>query len=367
MRLPQLCDDRKLIEVTRKDLAVASMACGFTLGFGFLTSWNAMKQTALVHRRYVTCWSLEIQFLLQIIINRVSILLTSRRKARILKYSVATLITMVNISMYCTWVPGRLERSKKWEEINKILDYGEKVIYLVVDACLNLLFMYIIQENLVRKGLVKYDRLLRFNKCIIGFSLSMDCLIIGTMSLQNSDVYVQFHPMAYMVKLNIEMAMTELMAKVSCSSNPSSNAPRALKEASLIQSDPNMNFDTSPTDLKVFTQFRSTQEIVWREKPTFTDLILDHCSVTVLESNPECKFNLTREVHIQTEQRKSLQEQNRAEHSDQDGTEQFMAVFEEKFRKFRTRDIESESVQSSRIVSLKDELYSQTRIWGPSK
>ncbi|RKF65985.1 hypothetical protein OnM2_000020 [Erysiphe neolycopersici] len=430
MSLPKVFDDRKVIEVTRKDLAIASLAWGFTMGFGFLTTWNAMKQTALVHRRYgtsrlispyiwmiwleilisfilgitcwlhmvgvvppryifvyssrnlwiklakplayyqhdvVTCWSLEIQFLLQIIINRVSILLTCQRKARILKYSVATLITMVNISMYCTWIPGRLERSKKWEDINKIWDYGEKIIYLVVDVCLNLLFMYIIQENLVRKGLVKYDRLLRFNKCIIGFSISMDCLIIGTMSLQNPDVYVQFHPMAYMVKLNIEMSMTELMTKVSCSPNPSSGTRRS-KKASFIRSDPNMNFETSPTEMKMYNQFRSTQEIVWREKLTLTDLILDHCSDIRPESNPECKFNLTREVHIQTEQRKSLQKRDGTEDSDQDSTEQFMAAFEDKFRRLSTRDIESASVQSNRMIPMKDdELGTQTLIWGPSK
>jgi hypothetical protein len=39
---------------------------------------------------------------------------------------------------------------------------------------------------------------------IIGLSLSMDVLIIGMMSLKNSFVYMQFHPLAYIVKLKIE-------------------------------------------------------------------------------------------------------------------------------------------------------------------
>lgn len=39
MRLPKVFDDRKVIEVTRKDLAIASLALGFTMGFGFLTTW----------------------------------------------------------------------------------------------------------------------------------------------------------------------------------------------------------------------------------------------------------------------------------------------------------------------------------------
>jgi hypothetical protein len=45
-----------------------------------------------------------------------------------------------------------------------------------------------VQERLLRKGMVKYDRLVRFNMWIVGFSLSMDCLIIGMMSLDNSSV-----------------------------------------------------------------------------------------------------------------------------------------------------------------------------------
>ncbi|TQS34968.1 hypothetical protein Golomagni_04628 [Golovinomyces magnicellulatus] len=400
------------IEVSRDDLALASMAWGFTIGFGFLTTWAAMKQTALVHRRYgtsrlnspyiwmiwleilvslllgltswlhlfgvitpsfaffffvVTCWSLQIQFLLQIIINRISILLPGRRKARIIKYSVAALVTLVNISMYCVWIPERLERSEKWIRINRIWDYCEKIIYFIVDACLNLYFMYIIQEKLVRIGLVKYDRLLRFNKCIIGFSLSMDCLIIGTMGLKNSDVYVQFHPMAYMVKLNIEMAMTELMTKVSRSPNPSSGAPRPSKGASLIRSDPKMNFgDGSPVEIQMYNQFHSTKEVIWHEKPTLVDLILDHCHDVVLESHPECKFNLTREVHIQTENRRSLQERPRSLESDHDGTEHVIAAFEGKLRKLRAKDTtDTDSIQSSRNIPNEEDLGSQTKIWGP--
>ncbi|POS82267.1 hypothetical protein EPUL_005119, partial [Erysiphe pulchra] len=352
MSLPKVCDDRRVIEVTRKDLAIASLAWGFTMGFGFLTTWNAMKQTASVHRRYGTprlispyIWMIWLEIFISFILGITCWL---------------HMVGVVHPSSFAFYffagIPGRLERSKKWEDINKVWDYGEKIIYLVVDVCLNLLFMYIIQENLVRKGLVKYDRLLRFNKCIIGFSISMDCLIIGTMSLQNPDVYVQFHPMAYMVKLNIEMAMTQLMTKVSCSPNPSSGAPPGLKETSFIRSDPNMNFETSPTEMKMYNLFRSTREIVWREKPTLTDLILDHCLDMGPESNPECKFNLTREVHIQTEQRRSLPvQQDRTEDSDQDGTEQFMAAFEDKFRRFRTRDVESVSIKSNRMVLRRDD------------
>ena len=34
--------------VQGSDLAVASLAAGFTLGFGFLTTWNAVRQTRTI-------------------------------------------------------------------------------------------------------------------------------------------------------------------------------------------------------------------------------------------------------------------------------------------------------------------------------
>lgn len=105
-----------------------------------------------------------------------------------IKIGVALLITAINISVYCIWIPARLQTSLEYERINVIWDRFEKVIYLFVDAALNWYFIRTVQTQLVRAGLVKYDRLVRFNMWIIGFSLAMDCLIIGTMSLNNSFV-----------------------------------------------------------------------------------------------------------------------------------------------------------------------------------
>src|SRR6266487_2423649 len=40
-------------------------------------------------------------------------------------------------------------------------------------------------------------------------------MIIGLMSLKNQLVYIQFHPLTYIVKLNIEMTMASLITKLS--------------------------------------------------------------------------------------------------------------------------------------------------------
>ncbi|PQE29595.1 hypothetical protein CJF30_00009213 [Rutstroemia sp. NJR-2017a BBW] len=245
---------------TKSDLAIASIAFGWTLGFGWLTSWTALKQTRHIQRRHgltgihspyvimiwgeilvcfgfaiccwlhlydvipasfvfffsiLTLWALQVQFLLQIIINRISILLPHVRKVTHMKIGVAVLITAINISVYCIWVPARLQISTEYEAINNVWDRCEKSIYLLVDAALNWYFMKTVHEKLVANGLSKYKRLINFNLVLVFFSLSMDCLIIGMMSLSNSFVYMQFHPLAYLVKLNIEMSMADLIAKVS--------------------------------------------------------------------------------------------------------------------------------------------------------
>ncbi|CAJ0540329.1 Ff.00g074960.m01.CDS01 [Fusarium sp. VM40] len=219
----------KAQEVTKGDLVIASTALGFTIGFGWLTVWKAIKQTTGIYRRHgrrvfrnafafyftiLTTWALQVQFLLQIIVNRCGILLTHKNKAYRLKVLVGILITAVNISVYCIWIPARLQISERYIHINEWWDRCEKGIYLIVDGCLNFYFIHIVRMNLIVHGLTKYRRLTHFNMFIIGFSLSMDVLIIAMMSLRNTFVYMQFHPLAYIVKLHIEMAMADLIGKI---------------------------------------------------------------------------------------------------------------------------------------------------------
>ncbi|KEY74664.1 hypothetical protein S7711_08430 [Stachybotrys chartarum IBT 7711] len=49
----------------------------------------------------------------------------------------------------------------------------------------------------------------------------MDILIIAMMSLDNTFVYMQFHPLTYIVKLNIEMSMATLITKIAKSAGTS--------------------------------------------------------------------------------------------------------------------------------------------------
>ncbi|GAB7355185.1 hypothetical protein MBLNU459_g5743t2 [Dothideomycetes sp. NU459] len=340
--------------VTENDLVVASLCWGFTLGFGFLTVWTAIKQTRSVSRRHgasrlntpyvwmiwleilvclsfsiicwmyirgyiapsfafyfciLTTWALQVQFLLQIIINRVSVLLVDRRKALHLKIFIAVLITAINISVYCIWIPARLQTSETYIHINKIWDRCEKIIYLIVDALLNWYFIRIVRRNLVKPGLKKYNPLVRFNQWIIVLSLSMDVLIIGTMSLKNSFVYMQFHPLAYIVKLNIEMSMAELIASVSRSSNNAvasydhtgQSNDEHLRTATATGSDNKVGVKS---DLKAFgaPSFNSSSPGSEATAHYANDSGDEHGEVELRDlssTRPELKFAVTPRIHKQ--------------------------------------------------------------------
>lgn len=174
--------------------------------------------------------------------------MTDKRRLWRLKMGVAAAITAINISVYCIWIPARLQINDTYVHVNEWWDRAEKIIYLLVDAALNFYFIRIVQKNLVELGLHKYKRLVWFNMSIIGFSLGMDVLIIAMMSLKNTFVYVrsivflhsshkeypltkslyysymQFHPLAYIVKLNIEMSMADLIAKIARSQDRKGNS-----------------------------------------------------------------------------------------------------------------------------------------------
>ncbi|RSL50768.1 hypothetical protein CEP53_008695 [Fusarium sp. AF-6] len=244
------------------DMNIASIAWGFSLGVCIFTGAKGARQTVKSWKRgmrtniyliflwtewasstimsaitwsylreyikpsfavffvIVFLWAVQIQTLLQIIINRISILMVVRQNAWKLKLGVFLTLLCINISVFCVWIPARLQISDKWRAVNNVWDRVEKVIFLLIDAALNFYFIHLVRSRLIANGLTKYNRLYRFNLLMIGVSITMDVLLIAMMSLPNDIVYLQFHPLAYLVKLHIEMNMAELITKVVKASNP---------------------------------------------------------------------------------------------------------------------------------------------------
>ncbi|KAF4918888.1 hypothetical protein CGCVW01_v008446 [Colletotrichum viniferum] len=238
------------------DMNIASMFWGFTLGVGLWSGVKGYRQSLASWRRihrintyvwliwsewiasmvigiiswcYLTgrigasfeyfffllvLWSIQVQCLMQIIINRIAILIPIQSHASRLKWGVFGILLAVNISVFCIWIPARLQINHTYIHVNEIWDRIEKAIFLIVDASLNLTFIYLVKSRLIASGLTKYTRLFNFNLLMIAVSMSLDVILIGLMSLPNTLIYAQFHPLAYLLKLHIEMGMADLIAKV---------------------------------------------------------------------------------------------------------------------------------------------------------
>ncbi|KAK8011767.1 CFEM domain-containing protein [Apiospora arundinis] len=130
-----------------------------------------------------TLWALQVQFLLQIIVSRCSILMHTQRALQ-LTISVAVFITLVQLVAYAIWIPANLRISEHYIWISTWWDRCEKCLYFLTDAALNIYFIVLVQRErqLVASEIATHKPLVRFNIFIIGLSLSMDLLIICLMN-----------------------------------------------------------------------------------------------------------------------------------------------------------------------------------------
>lgn len=53
-------------------------------------------------------WVFEIQLLMQIIINRISIIAESQKTVQIVKWGTALVITLINIAVFCIFIPSHM-------------------------------------------------------------------------------------------------------------------------------------------------------------------------------------------------------------------------------------------------------------------
>ncbi|KAI4762906.1 hypothetical protein E4T51_04140 [Aureobasidium sp. EXF-12344] len=238
---------------TSGDLQLAAAAAGFSLGFGWLTVVRAYKQTkanrapsrnmlwgeilanlilGILTWLYLkdvvkttptllffilVFYALEVQLLMQIIINRIAVIAERRPTATKLKIATAVVISCINIAVFCIFIPSHMMPpvSQTFVSINRYWDRLSKVLIMLVDAFLNFYFVHVVRARLVKyHGLRKYKPLVSYYTRLGLVSVAMDVMLIGLMSLKNHTLFVQFHPVAYMAKLNIEMSMADMIVKV---------------------------------------------------------------------------------------------------------------------------------------------------------
>ncbi|KAI0596903.1 hypothetical protein F4775DRAFT_562369 [Biscogniauxia sp. FL1348] len=203
-------------------------------------------------------WTVQVHCILQIIINRVGLLVMRKSRVRMLKMVVFLIIAAINVLVFCIWLPARLQLSRTYVHANEIWDRIEKAIFATVDMSLNVYFIYTVRTKLVAGGLTKYYSVFRFNLAMIFLSVSMDVILIGTMSMRSGLVYIQFHPLVYLVKLHIELNMASLIAKIVKASNPL-NDSSALHVTSAAPSEPHTSL------MKTITSNRGCGEGVSEE------------------------------------------------------------------------------------------------------
>ncbi|KAF9043837.1 hypothetical protein BDZ89DRAFT_1128164 [Hymenopellis radicata] len=238
--------------VTPGDLTLGSIVFGFFFGFAVHVLWGAILETRRARRfsayifmvwleivadvafaivawgylakifppglpvflTIVGCWVCQVQCLMLIIVNRLCILYSDPRQRRMLRFGTAGIVTVISLSTACIWIPAQLQINHTYIWLNHWWDRFEKSVYLLLDLSLNILFIRVVKARLINYGLKKYDRVMKFNQYIIFVSIGMDILLLGVTALHNGFVYTQFHPVVYIVKLHIEVSMSQLLIKV---------------------------------------------------------------------------------------------------------------------------------------------------------
>ncbi|KAK7912124.1 hypothetical protein PG985_014605 [Apiospora marii] len=198
-------------EVVPSTMNTASVFLGLSLGSAVFAAAKASQQTSRMWKRHKTITAYAI---IQIIINRLSLLLMLTKYQFRLKWGVAALMTAINVSVFIVWIPARLQISDSFVNFNRIWDPLEKIMFLIIDLGLNITFIRLVKNRLIANGLTKYDKLLSGNLALVAINISLDVIFIGLMWLPNTSVYLNFQSFAYLCKLYIEMTMADLIRKV---------------------------------------------------------------------------------------------------------------------------------------------------------
>ena len=103
-----------------------------------------------------------------------------REAARKLKFTVAAITTVINISVFIIWIPARLQINHTWQHINSVWDRIEKVLFLCLDASLNIYFLRRVRHDLIDNGLSKYSTVFWFNFGTVIISISLDVSTANT-------------------------------------------------------------------------------------------------------------------------------------------------------------------------------------------
>ncbi|KAL8382476.1 hypothetical protein RB595_006316 [Gaeumannomyces hyphopodioides] len=148
----------------------------------------------------------------------------------VLEWGTASALMVICASVFVVWIPAHLQISPKFILINNVWDRIEKFLILVLDAGLNGYFLWLVKSTLIDYGLTKYKTLFRFNLLAVFVSVSLDAINIGVMSIQDGWMYMIFQPMAYMIKLYIELNMADLICSIALDPSKRSRLSPSIRD-----------------------------------------------------------------------------------------------------------------------------------------
>ncbi|KAK8103109.1 hypothetical protein PG984_016255 [Apiospora sp. TS-2023a] len=167
----------------------------------------------------ICLWTIQMHCILQIILNRAALLVINKHRARQLQVGTFVIVTLINISVFCIWIPAQMHVSDRYVHLNQVWVRVEKSLFAVIDTSLNIYFLWAVRTQLIANGLTKYRALFRCNIGMAFISISLDLILIGSMSLPMLN-YFQIHALAYLIKLHIELNLVDMMSRIVQTTNP---------------------------------------------------------------------------------------------------------------------------------------------------
>ncbi|KAK1514644.1 hypothetical protein CABS01_06623 [Colletotrichum abscissum] len=163
----------------------------------------------------ILLWVFQTQLTPQIIANRLGLIMTDKKKVRIMKCVLLVIIGIMNATVICMIFLIQATYPTLGPHIQKFYAPIDKAFGLLTDLLLNLAFIWKVHHELIANGLTKYRLLFNLNIAAIILSLSMDiALLVVVLVLPNSFIYTCIHPIVYSVKLAIELMMADLIVQV---------------------------------------------------------------------------------------------------------------------------------------------------------
>uniref|UniRef100_A0A8H7KDQ3 Integral membrane protein n=1 Tax=Bionectria ochroleuca TaxID=29856 RepID=A0A8H7KDQ3_BIOOC len=164
------------------------------------TAWGYVRGMWYFLGAVIILWIVQINAILQIILNRISLISDNKPYVRRVQWFLFGSVLLLQVAVACVWIPAQLQISDLYVDVNHVFDRTEKVIFALIDLCLNVYFIHLVRSTLIAYGLTKYVLLYRVNIAMILVSMTMDIRAVP--------------PLAYLIKLHIELSMAELIAKI---------------------------------------------------------------------------------------------------------------------------------------------------------